>query len=208
MSAETDTQKSPKNGSQKPASDPVPDAPADAEALVPILEALLFASPDPLGAPALRKVFGEEFPKDVLKRGLQLLKERTEADGRGIMLTEVAGGWQFLTREDYFQYVRRIARTRAEERLTPAAIETLAVIAYKQPVTRAEIDAIRGVASGPLVRSLMDRSLVKVVGRAELPGAPFQYGTTKQFLKHFGLKSARDLPDPKDLGKMLGEKAG
>ena len=188
--------------------DPVPEAPVDAEALVPILEALLFASPDPLGASALRKVFGEEFPRDVLKQALQLLKDRTEAEGRGIILTEVAGGWQFLTREDYFQYVRRIARTRAEEKLTPASIETLAVIAYKQPATRAEIDAIRGVASGPLVRSLMDRGLVKVIGRADLPGAPFQYGTTKQFLKHFGLKSARDLPDPKDLGKMLGERAG
>lgn len=185
-----------------------PPAPADAEALVPILEALLFASPDPLGTAAMKKVFGEEFPKDLLKQALELLKERTNVEGRGVLLTEVAGGWQFLTREDCFPYVRRIARTQREEKLTPAAIETLAVVAYKQPVTRAEVDAIRGVASGPLVRSLMDRGLVKVTGRAELPGAPFQYGTTRQFLKHFGLKSSRDLPDPKELGRILGERAG
>ncbi len=187
---------------------PAPPAPVDAESLAPILEALLFASPEPLGAAAMKKAFGEEFPKDVLAQALEILKERTNADGRGILLTEVAGGWQFLTREDCFPYVRRIARTQREEKLTPAAIETLAVVAYKQPVTRAEVDAIRGVASGPLVRSLMDRGLVKVTGRAELPGAPFQYGTTRQFLKHFGLKSSRDLPGPKELGKLLGERAG
>jgi len=186
----------------------VPAVPHEVEAVVPILEALLFASPDPLGAPALRKAFGDEFPREVLREALELLQERTNAEGRGILLTEVAGGWQFLTREEHFAHVRRIARTQREEKLTPASIETLSVVAYKQPVTRAEVDAIRGVASGPIVRSLMDRGLVKVTGRADLPGAPFQYGTTRQFLKHFGLKSARDLPDPKELGRLLGERAG
>lgn len=188
--------------------EPAPPAPADAESLAPILEALLFASPEPLGASAMKKAFGEEFPRDVLAQALEILKERTNTDGRGIVLTEVAGGWQFQTREDCFPFVRRIARTQREEKLTPAAIETLSVVAYKQPVTRAEVDGIRGVASGPIVRSLMDRGLVKVTGRADLPGAPFQYGTTRQFLKHFGLKSPRDLPGPKELGKLLGERAG
>ncbi|MEE2711690.1 MAG: SMC-Scp complex subunit ScpB [Planctomycetota bacterium] len=188
--------------------EPAPPAPVDAAALAPILEALLFASPEPLGTAAMKKAFGEEFPRDVLAEALEILKAQTNAENRGIVLTEVAGGWQFLTREDCFPYVRRIARTQREEKLTPASIETLAVVAYKQPVTRAEVDAIRGVASGPLVRSLMDRGLVKVTGRAELPGAPFQYGTTRQFLKHFGLKSSRDLPGPEELGKLLGERAG
>ncbi len=188
--------------------EPAPPAPVDAAALAPILEALLFASPEPLGTAAMKKAFGEEFPRDVLAEALEILKEQTNTENRGILLTEVAGGWQFLTREDCFPYVRRIARTQREEKLTPASIETLAVVAYKQPVTRAEVDAIRGVASGPLVRSLMDRGLVKVTGRAELPGAPFQYGTTRQFLKHFGLKSSRDLPGPEELGKLLGERAG
>ena len=188
--------------------EPAPPAPVDAAALAPILEALLFASPEPLGTAAMKKAFGEEFPRDVLAEALEILKEQTNAENRGILLTEVAGGWQFLTREDCFPYVRRIARTQREEKLTPASIETLAVVAYKQPVTRAEVDAIRGVASGPLVRSLMDRGLVRVTGRAELPGAPFQYGTTRQFLKHFGLKSSRDLPGPEELGKLLGERAG
>jgi segregation and condensation protein B len=197
------------NLSEPASSPPVPGgAPVDPETLVPILEALLFASPEPLGLGALAKVFGEELPRDVLKLAFGILEERTAAAGRGILLTEVAGGWQFFTREECYPYVQRIARTRAEEKLTPAVLETLAVVAYKQPVTRAEIDAVRGVASGPLVRILMDKGMVKVTGRAELPGAPFLYGTTKQFLKHFGLRSARDLPDPKELNRILGERAG
>ncbi|MAG57298.1 MAG: SMC-Scp complex subunit ScpB [Planctomycetes bacterium] len=194
---------------EKPSSDDAPpqSPSSEPEALVPILEALFFASPEPLGMAALRKVFGEDVAKESLQASLELLRERTAEPGRGVLLVEVAGGWQFLTREEYFAWVRRIAKTRAEERITPAAIETLSVIAYKQPVTRAEIDAVRGVASGPLVRSLMDRGLVRVVGRAELPGSPFLYGTTKQFLEHFGLKSVRDLPDPKELGRLLAENA-
>jgi len=190
------------------APDPVaPDNAGDPQALVPVIEALLFASPDPLPIRAMRGVFGEEVTVETLKEALELLQERTSADGRGVVLAEVAGGWQFLTREEYFPWVRRIARTRAEEKITPAAIETLATVAYKQPVTRAEVDAIRGVLSGPIVRSLMDRGLVRVVGRAELPGAPFLYGTTRRFLEHFGLKSVKELPDPKELARLLQAQA-
>lgn len=189
-------------------SEPEEAAPSpEAVRLVPIIEALLFASPEPLTTASLRKVFGEEVPLEDIKAALALLEEQTAVDGRGISLVPVAGGYQFLTREEHFPFVQKVAKTRQEEKLTPASIETLAVIAYKQPVTRAEVDAVRGVASGPIVRTLMDRGLVRVTGRAQLPGSPFQYGTTKRFLKHFGLKSTRDLPDPKELPRMLAERS-
>lgn len=214
--------------------------------LVPALEAVLFASPEPLSLAALSTVFGvkgtepesaDVRPKDgsaqdeagktasesdaglpsaastyvirptveQLKSGLAELARRTGAPDRGVVLLEVAGGWQFLTRDTYFPSVQKIAKTRAEEKLSPATIETLSVVAYKQPVTRAEVDAIRGAQSGPHLRTLMDKGMVRVVGRAEIPGAPFTYGTTKHFLKHFGLKSPKDLPDPKDLSRVLAE---
>ena len=138
---------------------------------------------------------------------MEILTDKTAEDGRGVVLAPVAGGYQFMTRDVYFPYVQKVAKTREQERLGPAAIETLAVVAYKQPVTRAEVDAVRGVACGPILRSLMDRGLVRVSGRAELPGAPIQYGTTRRFLKHFGLKSTRDLPDPKELPRLLAERS-
>lgn len=177
----------------------------DAESLVPALEAVLFASPEPLPMASLRRVFGEDVPAESIQAALEILKGRTREAGRGLLLAEVALGWQFLTREEYFPFVEKVAKTRREERITPAGIETLSIIAYKQPVTRADVDGIRGAASGNHIRLLMDRGLVKVSGRAELPGSPFLYGTTKQFLRHFGLRSLADLPDPKDLGRVLAE---
>jgi segregation and condensation protein B len=181
---------------------------ATPEVLVPIVEALLFASPEPLALKAIHQAVGEEVDREVVAAALELLQERSAAEGRGIRLEEVAGGWQFLTRHEYFPYVQRVARTRTEERMTPAAVETLAIVAYKQPVTRAEVDAIRGVACGPILRTLMEKGLVRVTGRADVPGHPFQYGTTRTFLKHFGLKSPRDLPDPQELSRLIAEQGG
>jgi segregation and condensation protein B len=177
----------------------------NAESLVPALEAILFSAPEPLSSRALAAAFQGKIPANTLEDALKLLQARCEQPGRGIQLIEVAGGWQFRTREEYFPWVQGVARVEREERISPAAIETLAVVAYKQPATRAEIDAIRGAASANHLRSLMDRGLVRVTGRADVPGAPFQYGTTRQFLKHFGLESVKDLPDPKDLQRLLME---
>ena len=185
-----------------------PEVPKDLDELCAILEAVLFAAPEPLTPAVLRRVFGEEVEAEAIEAGLQALRERTNLPGRGILLEEVAGGWQFLTHPDYFAQVRRTGRANREEKLTPAALETLAIVAYKQPATRAEVDAIRGVASGPLLRALMDRRLVRVVGRADIPGAPFQYGTTPRFLRHFGLRSTRDLPDPSQAARILAEREG
>lgn len=175
------------------------------ESLVPALEAILFSAPEPLTARAIAAAFQGKIPAATLAEALQTLQQHCERPGRGIQLVEVAGGWQFRTREEYFPWVQGIARVEREEKISPAAIETLAVVAYKQPATRAEVDAIRGAASANHLRSLMDRGLVRVTGRADVPGAPFQYGTTRQFLKHFGLESVKDLPDPKDLQRLLME---
>lgn len=174
--------------------------------LLPILESVLFSAPEPLSLVALRRIVGEETDIAMLQEALDLLAARTQGSERGITLAQVAGGWQFLTREDYFPYVQRVAKTRAEDALSPATIETLAIVAYKQPVTRAEVDAIRGASSGHLLRVLIDRGLVRTTGRASLPGAPFQYGTTRNFLRHFGLKGLEDLPGADDLKRLAAEK--
>jgi segregation and condensation protein B len=187
-------------------SDPSVMEPAQAEKLLPVLEAVLFASPEPLSLIALRRVLGDEVDPAAIQEGMQLLGERTRGEDRGIVLAEVAGGWQFLTREECFPYVSRVARARAEESLSPATIETLAIGAYKQPVTRAEVDAIRGAQSGHLLRVLIDRGLVRTTGRASLPGSPFQYGTTRQFLRHFGLKGLEELPGADDLKRLAAER--
>jgi segregation and condensation protein B len=187
-------------------SDPSVMEPVVAEKLLPILESVLFASPEPLSLSALRRVLGDEVDPAMIQEAMQLLGERTRGEDRGILLAEVAGGWQFLTREECFPYVSRVARVRAEESLSPATIETLAIVAYKQPVTRAEVDAIRGAQSGHLLRILIDRGLVRTTGRASLPGAPFQYGTTRQFLRHFGLKGLEELPGADDLKRLAAER--
>lgn len=185
---------------------PTPSFPSpEAVRLAPILESVLFASPEPLPLVSLRKILGEETPVGALIEALDLLTKRTASGDRGVVLAQVAGGWQFLTREAFWPFVSRTAKTRAEERLTPAAIETLAIVAYKQPVTRAEVDAVRGSISAPHLRTLVERGLIKTVGRADAPGQPIQYGTTKSFLRRFGLKSAGDLPGLDDLKRLAQE---
>ncbi len=179
---------------------------SDPESIVAPVEAVLFGSPDPLTSAQLGRIFGDEVSVEVLNEALRILEERTNTENRGILLKEIAGGWQFLTRAEYGTILERMGRTQRRERLSPAALETLAVVAWKQPATRAEVDAIRGVACGPLLRTLMDLKLLKVTGRASIPGAPFQYGTTRFFLQHFGLKSAKDLPSPKEVARLLAER--
>ncbi len=176
-----------------------------AEQLVSVLEAVLFASPEPLSLVNLRRILGDDVPITTLIESLEILTQRTGGADRGIVLAQVAGGWQFLTREVHFGAVSKVAKARAEEKVTPATIETLAIIAYKQPVTRAEVDAIRGAQSGNHIRTLIERSFVRTTGRATIPGAPFTYGTTKHFLKHFGLRSLADLPGMDDLKRLAQE---
>src|SRR5690606_33522853 len=120
---------------------------------------------------------------------------------RSFRVEQVAGGYQILTRPQYKDAVAALHRTKQDNKLSPAAMETLAIVAYKQPILRAEIETIRGVACGEVLRSLMDRHLVKIVGRAEELGRPMLYGTTKTFLQVFGLGTLKDLPKAEELNK-------
>ncbi|MCC6679548.1 MAG: SMC-Scp complex subunit ScpB [Phycisphaeraceae bacterium] len=133
---------------------------------------------------------------------LNQLYERT---GRSFRVEQVAGGWQLLTLPRFAEVLAAMHRSRQDTRLSPAALETLAIVAYKQPILRAQVESIRGVACGEVLRSLMDRHLVKIVGRAEEIGRPMLYGTTKQFLEVFGLSSIKDLPQVEEL-KAAGER--
>lgn len=190
-------------GSEESAEEELDEAPAvpdfpkhpteeDKERLRKSLEAVLFASTEGLAAVRLSEVL--RVPVGLVKESLTRLQERLDAEERPYELREHGGQWRLYTRAVYYPYLLRLKSLKRVERLTPAALETLAIIAYRQPVIRAEIEAIRGVRAGPLLRALLDRKLIRVVGRAEVPGAPLQYGTTQRFLDRFGLRSLKDLP--------------
>ena len=182
------------------AEESTPAEPWTQERVQGAVEALLFASPDVLPFRAIRGIIPEEeVATAMIKDALAALTKIYDEPGRGVVLAEIAGGWQFQTHEDQFKWVQSLAKTRKEDRITPATLETLAIIAYKQPITRAEIDAVRGVGSGQMIRTLMEKKMVKVAGRVDLPGRPFLYGTTPHFLEHFGLGSLRDLPQGREL---------
>jgi segregation and condensation protein B len=131
-----------------------------------------------------------------IRRAIRTLNESYESTGRSFRVEQVAGGFQLLTLPEHGDLLKRLHQREIDAKLTKAALETLAIIAYKQPILRADIEAIRGVACGETVRSLMEKHLVKVAGRAEVPGRPILYGTTKRFLELFGLNNLKDLPQP------------
>ena len=184
--------------------DEVPAAPAfpkhpTADDLVRLdrsLEALLFASTESLSAARLAEALG--VPVQLCSDRIELLRERLDEEERPYELREHGGAYRLYTRPEFYPYLLRLRSLRKVERLTPAALETLAIVAYRQPVIRAEIEAIRGVRAGPLLRALLDRKLIRVVGRADAPGAPLQYGTTQRFLDRFGLTQLSDLPSLKE----------
>jgi segregation and condensation protein B len=174
---------------------------ADSGVDLPSLEALLFSTHHPLTTGRLAELLELDTAKP-LRKAIKALNTQYEQSGRAFRIEQVAGGYQMLTLPEYGEYLKRLHQKEADAKLTKAALETLAIIAYKQPILRAEIEAIRGVACGETVRSLMEKHLVKISGRAELPGRPILYGTTKRFLEVFGLNSLKDLPqsdqaDPK-----------
>lgn len=161
--------------------------------LTEVLEALIFAADEPLSEKRLQAFLSEdEVSVGEIRKGLETLRER--CDGRAYELVEVAGGFRFMTRPDFARWVTRYKTKRAENRLSRPALETLAIVAYKQPIVRSEIDSIRGVGTGPALRTLMDRGLIKIVGRSEEIGRPVLYGTTDRFLEFFGIRTLEDLP--------------
>jgi segregation and condensation protein B len=159
-----------------------------------VVEALLFASADPLDPKRIARAIDGVDTRGVRKIVDELAAEY-EQTGRAFTIEEVAGGYQMFTRAQFDDYLRRLFEVNRESKLSQAALETLAIIAYRQPILRADIEAIRGVTCGPILRSLMDLGLARVVGKADALGRPLLYGTTRKFLAHFGLKSLKDLPD-------------
>ncbi|MFP4306322.1 MAG: SMC-Scp complex subunit ScpB [Desulfococcaceae bacterium] len=170
------------------------------ETLKPIIESLLFVAAEPLTPRRIQDALELREPA-VIGEVMADLAADYEARGGGFYLDEVAGGYQLRTRPEHRDAVRRLLGA-GNARLSPAALETLAIIAYRQPVMRADIDHVRGVDSGGVLRALLERRLIRVLGRKEIPGRPLIYGTTRQFLEVFGLRDLKDLPTLKEIAAM------
>ncbi|MCJ7691873.1 MAG: SMC-Scp complex subunit ScpB [Sedimentisphaerales bacterium] len=164
-----------------------------------VIEAVLFASDEPLTAPRLAKIV-ETSVKQV-KEHIKSLNDKYKQNHNAFRIEQIAGGFQMMTLGPFNHWLKKLLRARSDSKLSPAALETLAIIAYKQPVIRADIESIRGVAVGEVIRSLMYKGLVKIVGRAEVLGRPMLYGTTRKFLETFGLNHLKDLPKVEELKK-------
>ena len=167
-----------------------------------VIEALVFASPDPLTPRMLYRLLNDEPKEDVLA-ALKAL-QADYVDRGGLHMAEVAGGFQITTRPEYHDWVRRLFHDRTSNKLSAASLESLSVIAYKQPVTAAEIGEIRSVNTSGVLSTLLERHLIKIVGRKNVIGRPFLYGTTKEFLIRFGLNDLNDLPKIEDMAQQLG----
>ena len=171
-----------------------------AEDLKHIIESLLFVSETPLTMDHLKGIIeGEE--TRAIREALDALIAEYEQRNGGFVLKQVAGGYQFRTQGRYNEWIKRLIRPNAP-RLSKAALETLAIIAYNQPIIRSDIEHIRGVDSGGVIRMLMERKLIRVLGRKEIPGRPLIYATTKHFLEVFELKDLKDLPTPKEIEEL------
>ena len=171
-----------------------------------VLEALIFASPEPLTPKAIYKILDTE-PQEDVRAALTELKRDYDRPC-GLQLVEVAGGYQIVTRPDLHEWVRRLFQERTTQKLTVQALETLAVIAYKQPLTALEISEIRGVNTSGVLNTLLERHLIKITGRKQVVGRPFLYATTKEFLIRFGLNDLSDLPKVEDMTEAFGFESG
>ena len=167
------------------------------------LEALLFVSHDPLSLEKLASVL-EGISKPFIRTAFQHLQSEYEETGRGLQIMEVAGGYVMVTRPEQSSYIKRLAKAKPSPKVSKSALEALAIVSYKQPITRAEIEKIRGVETSGVLRTLLDQKLIRIVGRQDIPGRPILYGTSKQFLQRFGLRDLRDLPPLKELKELGG----
>jgi segregation and condensation protein B len=170
-----------------------------------ILEALLFVAEDPVPLAKIQEVLGDEDPAatEATVRELALAVEDVR---RGLTVQEVAGGFRLATRAEANPWIQRLQQVKPS-RLSRAALETLAIVAYKQPITRAEIEAIRGVASDGVIRTLLERDLIRLLGRKAEAGRPILYGTSPAFLEHFGFKDLGDLPSLREIDELIGTTA-
>ncbi len=163
-----------------------------------IVEAILFSVQEPISARKLSDIVGDTDAKEI-QEVIRQLREEYDTHDRVFQIEEIANGFQLLSRPEYHEWISKIRKKSSENKLSQQALETLAIIAYKQPIIRADIEAIRGVQSGHMIRTLIEKGLVKITGRDEVLGRPLLYGTTTKFLDHFGLKSTKDLPKVEDL---------
>ncbi|MBA3645638.1 MAG: SMC-Scp complex subunit ScpB [Gemmatimonadaceae bacterium] len=172
--------------------------------LAKLLEAALFASASPISAAELKSMASNiDEPSENVDMALAELRDHYEQDGHGVELLEVAGGWQILTRPEYTEAIERAQLAARPQRLSAAALETLAIIAYRQPLGRAEIEEIRGVNAGAILKSLHERGLIDVTGRGEGMGRPLLYGTTPTFLEQLALRHLEELPRADELAIAL-----
>ncbi len=174
----------------------------DLRELKAIVEALIFASPEPVTLATLVKLLDDE-PSEHIEEALAAVRQDWQREG-GLELVEVAGGYQIVTRPELSEWVRRLFHEHSKQRLSLPALETLAVVAYRQPITGPEIAEIRGVNTSGVLGTLVERRLIKVTGRKAVVGRPFLYSTTREFLDRFGLKDLSDLPKVEDMAEALG----
>lgn len=184
------------------------------EYLAQHIESLIFATDDPISVEDIRKTleaaFESKIKEEEIEAALLQLRERYQQSEFAIEIAEVAEGYQFLTKPAYHKTVGIYLKQTTRKRLSRAALETLSIIAYKQPVTKTEMEKIRGVSCDYSIQKLLDKDLVAILGRSDGPGRPLLYGTSEKFMDYFGLKNLQDLPKPKDFkipGTQIGEKA-
>lgn len=170
-----------------------------------IIEALIFVSTEPLTPEKIKEVLAD-VPPEKIDQALKELQEIYGSNNRGLCLLQSAGGYLFATRPEFDPWIRRLLQIEKKSRLSQAALETLAIIAYHQPVTSSEIAAIRGVDSSGTIKTLLEKKLIKIVGRKASPGRPLVYRTTDKFLLYFGLNSLDDLPSEEEIARLLEEK--
>jgi segregation and condensation protein B len=166
------------------------------------VEAMLFASEKPLVIDQLRKALNN-LEGNEIRKILEELRTEYEQSNRGLRIVEVAGGFQMITAPDFAPFLKKLFKSRNTERLSKPALETLAIIAYKQPLTRVEIETLRNVNVDGVIKSLVDKNLIRITGRKKVAGRPFVYGTTRQFLEYFGLKSLDELPKMEEFSALV-----
>ncbi len=180
----------------------------DGTRLTAVIEALIFSSPEPIGWEKLSEIVQEneeelEIDEEIVKRTVARLNERYEENDLAFRVEQTAGGYTFVTQPRYHPWLSVFQHENAYRKLSQSATETLAIVAYRQPITKPEVDQIRGVDSGYILRQLLEKMLVRVSGRADSPGKPLLYKTTKYFLKHFGINSVDELPKPREIDEIL-----
>lgn len=180
----------------------------DGTRLTSVIEALIFSSPEPISWEKLSSIIHESeeelnLDRDIIVRIVEQLNRRFEENDLSFRIEETGGGFTFVTQPRFHPWLSIFQHENAYRKLSQSAIETLAIVAYRQPITKPEVDSIRGVDSGYILRQLLEKMLVQVSGRADSPGRPLLYKTTKHFLKHFGINSVDELPKPREIDEIL-----